>query len=563
MFLSLSKQVQKVLKDQYDLDGISVSWQRPQESSHGDSATAVALQIAKKVGKKPQEIAQTLVDALQELDTVERCKVAGPGYVNVWLTPTALLEELGKTRKACTPRVKRKDEAPVVVEYSQPNIAKPLGIHHVMSTVIGQAIANLYDYQGYNVIKVNYIGDWGTQFGKLFIAFDKWATKPVEECTVEDLLDMYVKFHNEAEKDSSLEDEARAAFARLEKGDDAMRTFRLAVVDISMKSLLKMYERLHITIEHQHGESRYEDLMKPVIELGKEKGVFTEGREGALIAEFPEDSHMPPAIVLKGDGATIYHTRDLAAIRNRTDQWHPQAVYHVVDVAQQLYFQQLIAMGNMLWDDLPTWEHIIFGRMRFADKNMSTRKGNMLRLEHVLDEAVERAQKIIDDHGDSIQTDDKEGLAEMMGVGSVAYGTLSQNRKMDMIFDWDKMLSFDGNSAPYVQYTHARAKSVLRKGGDFSEPTGITEFAEKERSLLNTLLQFERVLDEACTSQMPHVLCNYLFSLCQEYNSFYSDIPILKAEEPQRSLRLSLTSLTATVLKAGAEILTLRVPEKM
>ncbi|MDA1208913.1 MAG: arginine--tRNA ligase [bacterium] len=563
MFLSLTERVQKILKDQYDLDDVSVHWQRPQESSHGDSATAVALQIAKKAGKKPQEIAQVLVDALQKLETVERCEVAGPGYVNVWLTTSALIAELSKTREACTPRVKRKDEAPVIVEYSGPNIAKPLGIHHVMSTVIGQAIANLYDYQGYNVVKVNYIGDWGTQFGKLFVAFRTWATKPVEECDIEDLLDMYVRFHEEAEKDSTLEDEARAAFALLEKGDDEMSTFRLAAVDISMKALLKMYERLGVTIEHQHGESLYEDLMKPVLDIGKEKGVFTEGKEGALIAEFPEDSHMPPAIVLKGDGATIYHTRDLAAIRYRTDRWHPQAVYHVVDVAQELYFKQLIAMGNMLWDDLPTWEHIIFGRMRFVDKNMSTRKGNMLRLEHVLDEAVERAKKIIDEHGESIQTDNKEDLAEMMGVGSVAYGTLSQNRRMDMIFDWDKMLSFDGNSAPYLQYTHARAKSVLRKGGEFTEPTDITNFAGKERQLLNTLLQFERILEEARATHMPHTLCNYLFALCQDYNAFYNDTPILKAEEPQRSLRLSLTSLTTTVLKVGAEILTLRVPDRM
>ncbi len=563
MFSTLSTTVHGVLSDKFGAGDCAVSWERPQDAEHGDLSTPIAMQMAKKAGMNPREIAQALVEALSKNPMVEKAEIAGPGYVNIWLTPQALLDALAQTRTACTAKVKRKGEAPVIVEYSGPNIAKPLGIHHILSTVVGQAVANIEAHQGFDVVKVNHIGDWGTQFGKLYVAYKKWGSKPVHECNIDDLLDLYVKFHNEAEKDLALEDEARAAFARLEKGDKEMQTFRLAAVDISMRALLAMYKRLHVDIEHQHGESLYEDMMQPIIEEGKKKGVFTEGKEGALIAEFPEETGLPPAIVLKADGATIYHTRDLATIRYRIERWHPQAVYHVVDVAQQLYFQQLIAMGNMLWDDLPHWEHIIIGRMRFADKGMSTRKGNIVRLEHVLDEAVDRAQKLIEEHGESIQTDDADGLAEMMGVGAVAYGVLSQNRRMDMVFDWTKFLSFDGNSAPYLQYTHARARSVIAKAGSVNEPKKIDDLSKKERLLFNTLLQFHRVLEDARTGHMPHVLANYLYSLCQDYNAFYNEEPILKAPEPARTLRVFLTLLTADVLKVGAGLLTIHVPDRM
>ena len=562
MFSTLSQAAQTVLTQKFGVKDLEVSWERPQEAEHGDLATPIALQSAKQAGCSPKEIAEALCASLSKEVLVSKVEVAGPGYVNVFLTPDALIEALGSVRQACTAKVKNK-EAPVVLEYSGPNIAKPLGIHHILSTVIGQAIANIYDHQGYNVETVNHIGDWGTQFGKLYVAYTNWGDKPVEECSVEDLLDLYVRFHDEAEKNPDLDDEARAAFTRLEQDDKEMKAFWKTAVDVSLKELFAMYERLHVRIEHQHAESLYADMMQSIIEEGQKKGVITEGKEGALIVEFPEESNMPPAIVLKGDGSTIYHTRDLATIRYRIEKFHPQSVLHVVDVAQQLYFEQLLQMGEMLWDDLPHWEHIIIGRMRFAEKSMSTRKGNIVRLEQVLDEAVKRADEVIEQHGEKIQTDDRDALSEMMGVGAVAYGVLSQNRRMDMVFDWDTFLSFDGNSAPYLQYTHARARSVVEKAGGVSDPESVDELSEKERVLLNTLLQFDRVLEEARKAHMPHILANYLFTLCQDFNGFYNDSPILKAEGAQRTLRVYLTDLTASVLKTGASLLTLSVPDRM
>ncbi|MDD5026342.1 MAG: arginine--tRNA ligase [Candidatus Peribacteraceae bacterium] len=532
----------------------------------GDCSTSIALQIAKKLNLKPTEIAKKLAEQLRGLPGVERIEVAGVGYVNIWLTPEALLTELRITEKACVPEPVRKKEGPVIIDYSQPNIAKPLGVHHILSTVIGQCLCNLHRHLGYTVVGWNYIGDWGTQFGKLAMAWEKWGkSKPVERYTLDELLELYVRFHAEVEKNPALEDEARAAFLKLEQGDRHLRLFWEGVRSVTKTSLATIYERLHVHFDTDIGESFYEDKMQPILEEGKKKHVFVKGEGGALVVLFEEEEKLPPFLVQKADGATLYATRDLAQIRYRVDTFHPQAILYVVDVAQQLYFQQLFAAVKRLDWKLPQLEHVVFGRMRFAEKSMSTRKGTVLKLEHVLDEAVERAKEVIAEHRDSIQTDDEGALEEMMGTGALVYGILSQNRRMDLIFDWRKVLALEGNSAPYLQYTHARARSVLRKANTKVDalPKDAKAFTASERVLVGVLLGFPEVLQEACAHRMPHILANYLYRLCQAFNAFYNVEPILKASEPLRSLRLSLTSLVATVLKTGAELLTLRVPERM
>lgn len=567
MFRELTTEASSVLEQQFGLKDASVSWSVPRDLSHGDAATSVALQIAKTLSKKPQEIAQTLVDHLKKLSSVAKAEVAGAGYVNVWLTTEALIEEVSESVDACEPKKVNKKDKPVIVEYSQPNIAKPLGIHHILSTVIGQALSNVYEHDGFNVLRWNYLGDWGTQFGKLAVAYEKWgdASKPVSAYTVDDLLDLYVKFHTEAEKDESLEDQGRAAFKKMEEGDSVLRKFRDDVLAITKASLTDLYDELHVSFDTDIGESFYEDKMDAIIEEGKKKGVFTEGEKGALIVNFPEETGFPPYMILKGDGATLYSTRDLAQMRYRMDTYDPQEILILTDIAQQLHFQQLQETCKMLGWDLPKFENVTFGRMRFADKSMSTRKGNILKLEHVLDEAVRRADEVIESHKDTIQTDDRNELADMMGVGALVYGVLSQNRKMDMVFDWDKMLSFEGNSAPYLQYTHARAKSVLRKSDTEAAdvPAPIAKLTDSERQLLRTLLLFPDALCEARETRMPHKLANFLYQLCQDFNSFYNNEPILKAEEPVRGFRLALTKMAAKILKTGAELLTMRVPEAM
>lgn len=567
MFSSLTEKANSILRSEFSVTDFCVDWVIPRESNHGDAATSIALRLASRVNKKPRAIAQVFADALSESSDVEKVEIAGAGYVNVWLAPATLLRELSATREACVPAVKREKERPVIIEYSAPNIAKPFGIHHILTTIIGQALANLYRHLGYNTISVNHIGDWGTQFGKLHVAMQRWGKgQSPQQLGLDGLLQLYVQFHEASEKEQSLEDEARAAFNKLENGDQTMRAFWKQVVDVTMASLETTYKRLDVWFDETHGESFYEDKMQSVIQEGKEKGIFVEGKEGALVVEFPEEAKLPIFMILKGDGATLYSTRDIAQIRYRVDRWNPQSLLYVVDVAQHLYFQQLFATVKMLAWNLPHLEHIPFGRMSFADRSMSTRKGNIIKLDDVLNEAVAQAKNVIKEHDKTIQTNDETRLAEIMGVGAVVYGVLSQNRKMDIVFDWKKMLSFEGNSAPYLQYTHARARSVLRKaaaGDQPSFPMVIQMLTEKERVVIRTLLQFPDVLEDARVTHMPHTLANYLFGLCQDFNVFYNVEPILNASEPHRSLRLALTAAVSQVLKTGAAILTLRVPERM
>ena len=568
MFPEISALAMEALRERFPgaADAVKdVPWERPAEAAHGDITTNVALRLAKAAGAKPVEIARVIADALARASgVVERAEVAGPGYVNVWLTPSTLLGALAQTRIACTPAVRREGEKPVIVEYSQPNIAKPLGVHHIIGTVVGQAVANLYRHAGYTVICWNYIGDWGTQFGKLAVAYKRWgAGKPVKDCTIDDLLDLYVRFHKEVDASPELEDEGRAAFKALEQGDQELRAFWTDVVAVTKASLGALYERLHVSFDLDLGESFYEDKMQPVIDAGMASGVFHEGDGGALIAEFSAESALPPFMIRKSDGATLYSTRDLAQMRYRIDTYQPQSILIFTDIAQKLHFEQLEATCRQLGWTLPHFENVLFGRMRFADQKMSTRKGTVMKLEHVVDEAVARATAIIDERGEAIQTDDAAALAEMMGSGALVYGILSQNRKMDIVFDWDKFLTFEGNSAPYLQYTHARASSVLRKAESQGALEANGALGASDRALVSMLLQFPAALDAARTEHLPHKLAHYLYELCQHFNAFYNASPILKASAAERDLRLGLTALTASVLKTGAELLTLRVPDRM
>lgn len=559
----LSASAQEILKKKFGESTI-VHFDVCLEESHGDLTTSVALQYGKKVGSKPQEVAKVLVDGLRSVDGVQGVESAGPGFVNVTITDQMFTLLLSDVKRQCIPKKPTSGHQPVIVEYSSPNIAKPLGIHHILTTMIGQSIANLYRFTGHQVISISHIGDWGTQFGKLAVAHAKWGTKPIEKHTVDELLKLYVKFHEEAEKDPALEDQGRATFAQLEKGDTVLKSFWKSVVEITLREMDDVYRRLHVQFDEVIGESFYEDRMAPVIEEGKKKGVFKTGEKGALVVEFPEEKKIPTAIVVKSDGSTIYLTRDLATIRYRVDTWHPSSIVYVVGAEQQNHFQQLFETVRMLGWDLPTLEHVLFGRMRFADKAMSTRKGNILRLEEVLDEAVSRAQAIIKERGEKIQTDSPLELAEMIGVGALVYGILSQNRKMDMVFDWEKMLSFEGNSAPYVQYTHARAQSVLRKAGEITDGAPVmSHVSVSERTLIKLLVQFADIVESARKDHLPHKLTVYIYEVCQAFNSFYATEEILTSTGDVRTFRLLLTKFTALVLKTGAEILTIRVPDRM
>ncbi len=565
MSATLSKAAADHLASAFGAKDLEVTWQSPTDRQFGDTCTTVALRLGKQLGKNPKEVADSLAKALSSHPDVEKAEVAGAGYVNVTLKPLALLAGLSETLAAAVSKPVDTTKAPVIVEYSQPNIAKPLGIHHIIGTVVGQAVSNLYEHAGENVIRWNYLGDWGTQFGKLAVAYTKWGTKSPKDCTLDEMLELYVKFHQEAEAHPELEDEGRAAFKKLEAGDAQMRVFWEEVVGVTKRSLASIYDRLHVAFDLDLGESFYEDKMAPLIEDGKKRGVFKPGEGGSLIVTFPEETKIPPYLIVKGDGATLYSTRDLAQMRYRMDEYHPKAIYILTDIAQKLHFEQLVATCEQLGWTLPTFENVLFGRMRFADAKMSTRKGNILKLEHVIDEAVDRARDVIKERGEAIQTDNPEALAEMIGVGALVFGILSQNRKMELVFDWDKFLSFDGVSAPYLQYSYARAKSVLRKAGDEAAavPSSVESLEKHDRALVATLLEFPEAIAKATNDRLPHTLAQYLIRLAQEFNAFYGASPILTSEGATKALRLHLTSVTASVLETGARLLTIRLPERM
>ncbi|MFA4891147.1 MAG: arginine--tRNA ligase [Candidatus Gracilibacteria bacterium] len=591
----------------------------PSDETHGDYATNIAMRIGSRVQANPRDVANELVKAIEKPDYIEKMEVAGPGFINFYLSEDALEQNIGRVLKEGDDygesNVGRKKT--VIVEYSQPNIAKPLGVHHLLSTIIGQSLYEIYKNRGFTTISINHIGDWGTQFGKLIHAYKTWGDKEaVEKDPIPELLKLYVRFHDEAERDENLDQKGRDEFKKLEDGDEENRALWKWVVDVSMKDVQKTYDKLgNITFDFTLGESFYEDKMKPVVEEGIEKGVITEGEKGALIVDF-HDENMAPLVIQKSDGATLYSTRDLATFKYRIEKWDPIKIIYVVDVAQSLYFKQLFETAKRLGWDYGKGEHIVFGRMQLPEGGMSTRKGNVILLNEVLDEAVKRAKEVLEEKAPDLA--DKDEAARKIGIGAVKYNVLSQNRNSDITFEWDKMLSLEGNSSPYLQYTYARARSIVRKaetlkkaglvaaaeaeaegkadtkvspkrkrkapqikkeqfslfeaiehldnGGDLSRDIlPDPENAEKkEESLLRSLVKFSEYIAITAEENKPNLLATYLYELAQKFNSFYNSVPVIKADKEEKfDHRLALVKAASQVLKNGLSLLQVEVLEEM
>lgn len=549
----------------------------PGEENHGDYASSIALRLVKELGKNPREIAEKIIEKIGKNEMIEKIEIAGPGFINVFISEKILKKEITKILKEKekygeTGVGKNKN---LIVEYSQPNIAKPLGVHHLLSTIIGQSLYNIFSKLGFNTISINHIGDWGTQFGKLIYAYKKWGDKKIiEENPIPELQKLYVKFHNEAEKDLSIEDGARKEFKKFEEGDKGNRELWKWFVEESMQDVQKTYDNLGgIHFDYTHGESFYEDKMGPILEKGKKKGIFEKGEEGAYVIHF-EDKNLPTVPVQKKDGTTLYITRDLAQIKYRIETWKPVKILYVVDIAQTLHFKQYFEAARMLGFQKNEGVHVWFGRMHLKDKKMSTRKGNIILLDEVLDEAVKRAGKIIEEKSPDLKNKDK--VARIVGIGAIKYNILSQNRTTDITFDWDKMLSLEGNSGPYLQYTYARAKSILRKAqakNNKAEENTDTEQQETAKSLqlqnktIHSLIRlfprFPEYLTMAAEEYKPNILSNYIYELAQKFNAFYNNVPVLRAGEQDKKERLEIVEGAAQILKNGLSLLGVEVVEEM
>jgi arginyl-tRNA synthetase len=562
--------VQAIHEAGFQVDVADLKLERTKQLAHGHFATNVAMMIAGKAKQNPRAVAEAI---LKKLDPklFTKMEVAGPGFINVWIeqkfysnVAVALLKSLDKMVQEVLPVGFSKGT--MVIDYSHPNIAKPMGVHHLLSTILGDSIKKTYRKVGWTVVADNFIGDMGTQFGKLIHAIKTWGNMAeIEKDPIPNLLKLYVQFHIESDKDVELDDEARAEYRKFEDGDVESRKMWEKIVAWSKLEIQPIYDRLGVSFDQMNGESFYEDKMKPILDEGRKSGVIVDGKDGAWIVE-SNNPDEPPAVIRKADGATLYVTRDLARIKYWEKMWSPDLMVNVVDVAQEFHFKKLFEVAEKLKLTKAKNVHVGFGRMQFKDGSMSTRKGNIIMLSQLLDESEVRAQKLIEEKNVELDEAGKAELARVMGVGSVKYSILHQNRVSNITFDWDKMLSFEGNSAPYLMYTVARAKSIFRKAGLKAEECADFDLVlsdDKETKLMLDLMAYPEALERAARDFRPSHLANYLYELAQDFNAFYNDLPILQAEKELRNSRLLLTSATVKVMAEVFGLLGLEVPEKM
>ncbi|PIS12285.1 arginine--tRNA ligase [candidate division WWE3 bacterium CG09_land_8_20_14_0_10_47_33] len=571
----IEQAVRKQAKKLFDLES-EPSLEHPKNEDFGDYATGVSLTIASELKANSLEIAHQLKESLiaqLPTDLIDRVEVVSPGFINFWLAPETLVKEVNRINKlkgdyGKTDIGKGKT---VLVDYSSPNIAKPFGVGHLRSTIIGQALYNLYSFAGWKAVGENYLGDWGTQFGKLIYAVLKWGDlqKLARAGRIKELEKLYVKFHQEAEKDPSLEEKAREWFKRLEDGDKEAMGLWKKFREWSIVEFERIYKLLGMKFNKMIGESFFVTQAYQVIKEAKAKGVAIES-EGALVIPFPEEAKLPPLILLKSDEATTYESRDLAAIKVRKKKYHPDLFLYETGVEQALRFRQLFLAAQMLgYGTANQFVHIGHGLYRLPEGKISTRLGRTVHLEEVLEEAISKARKIVEEKSPSWRTSSqKEKVSKAVGIGAVKYNDLSRHYSTEVIFDWGKMLSLEGNSAPYLQYTYARAKSVLRKA-KVKKITSITQLlnnsiTDAELPLLRFIYRFPEVVEEAVVTYSPNLLCNFLFDLAQRFNRFYDRVPILKAESSEvRALRLGLTAAVAQVIKTGLTLLGIETLEKL
>ncbi|MDO5028042.1 MAG: arginine--tRNA ligase [Bacillota bacterium] len=546
-----------------DLDekNLGLLIEKPPSPEMGDFALP-AFSFAKIMRKAPNLIAEDLAQSLSS-PYFEKIEAKGP-YLNFFINKEFLVKEVLE-------EVFQKDQAygsssygqnrNLIVEFSSPNIAKAFHIGHLRSTVIGNSIRNIYDFLGFNTIAINHLGDYGTQFGLLITAYKLWGDPAaIEKNPIPELLKLYVRINQEAEEDPSLRDSARDWFRRLEAGEEEAVSLWTYFREVSLSEFNRVYKMLDIDFDSWNGEAFYSDKMDKVVEELEDKNLL-EPSENAMIVNL-EDYSMPPMLVKKSDGSTLYATRDLAAAYYRHETYDFYKNIYVVGSQQNLHFKQLFQVLDLLGKD---WAkdciHVPFGMVSLPEGTMSTRRGNVVYLEDVLLTAIEKTKNIIADR----DIEDKEKLAAQIGIGAVIFQELFNDRNKDYVFDWDKLLSFEGETGPYVQYTHARISSLLTKG-DFNKDAKVDYSLLKETEefeILKNIYSFSETIFDAGQKYQPFFISRHLVSLCQAYNSYYANTPILVEDKELKKARLALSYATKTVLRNGLRLLGMKAPEKM
>jgi arginyl-tRNA synthetase len=542
----------------------------PTDEKMGDYAFP-CFRLAKQLRKAPPAIAKDIAAKLAENPLFSKVEQVN-AYVNLFLEregflATTLAEVVDRKERFGSSDLGGNRK--VIVEYSSPNIAKPFHIGHIRSTVIGNAIYKLYDFLGYDTVRVNHLGDYGTQFGKMIVAYRRWGNREdVVQSPIQTLLGYYVKYHEASEADPSLEDEARATFTKLENGAEEETALWQWFRDESLKEFEKVYRMLGIEFDSYAGESFYSDKMDTVIERLRERSLLEES-EGAHIVDL-SSKNLSPALIMKNDGSTLYITRDIAAAIYRKQHYDFYKNIYVVASQQNLHFQQWIAIVEMMgYEWAKDCIHVPFGLVSLEDGTMSTRHGRVVFLIDVLNKAIEQTREIIMEK--NVNTDNVDITASQVGIGAVIFNELSNGRIKDYVFSWDKVLNFDGETGPYVQYTHARAASVLRNAGiDTDGPLSALGDAEMKYinsdnayALAREIYAFPGIIQEAAEKYEPSIVTRHIVNVAQSFNRFYHNEHILVDDEQERKAKLLLTFAAKQTIKNGLLLLGMQVPERM
>ena len=535
------------------------------DPQHGDYQSNALMGLAKQRKMNPRQLAEQVVETLDVADWCEPVEIAGPGFLNFRLKPDALQQSLQAALGSECPFVfPAKSPRTVVVDFSSPNVAKPMHVGHIRSTILGDTLARVLRMLGHRVVTDNHIGDWGTQFGMLLLG---WKTELNEAALKQDPIAELERLYKAINADESRRDEARAELVKLQSGDEENLAIWQRMIALSQEQFDHVYGRLGVTFDETLGESFYNPQLPGLVEELQGKGI-AELSEGAMVVRFPGDKQLAdkPAIVRKRDGAANYTTTDLATLRYRMETWLPTDIVYVTDGRQQLHFQQLFNIFGR-WQESASakMEHVWFGSILGPDgKPFKTRSGETVRLADLLDEAEERALAVVSEKNPDLPDTERREIARVVGFGALKYADLSNNRQSDYIFDWDKMLALQGNTAPYLQYAYTRVRSIFRKvdAPDFTK-VELQLKAPEELALAKHLMNFGQTLEMVAQDYRPNFLCNYLFELAGHFSRFYEACPVLKAEAAERDSRLALCELSARVLSSGLDALGIEVTEVM
>ncbi|MCD8089513.1 MAG: arginine--tRNA ligase [Clostridiales bacterium] len=526
------------------------------------------FRLSKIFRKAPPAIAKERFEKLKKPAVIEKIDVVG-GYINFFIDKTAfnksVLEKILKEGKAyiCSDEGKGKT---VCIDYSSPNIAKPFHIGHLRSTVIGNSLYRIYSALGYDTVGINHLGDWGTQFGKLISAYKHWGDKKdVEEKGISELTRLYVLFHTKAEEAPELNDEAREYLVKMQNGDEEALSLWKWFVDISMREFQRVYDMLDISFDSYAGEAFYNDKMPAVVEEIKSKGILEES-DGAQVVNLDEYK-MPPCLILRRDGGTLYPTRDITAALYRKKTYNFSKCLYVTAVDQKLHFAQWFKVLELMGYDWAASElvHIPFGLVNLGTEGkLSTRTGHVVLMEDVLREAVEKTRAIIEEKNPDLE--DKDEIAKEVGIGAVIFDDMFNGRIKNIAFDWNKILNFEGETGPYVQYTHARACSLLRKAEATAADTDIDYSLiadESSQALIKALGDLPAKVKEAAEKYEPYIISRQLIEICQSFNRFYRDNSVLGSEGDVKKARLALVYASKTAIKEGLYLLGIKAPERM